>query len=72
MINRHFMTNHDRISIADTCAQAVRTQIMQLIPSCITCEHFAERDEKCKLVDRRPPAHVIAFGCESWTNEVPF
>lgn len=42
--------------------------------SCITCEHFDEKNENCKIVNQRPPARVIVFGCDSWYNkdEIPF
>lgn len=41
--------------------------------SCINCEHFLEYDEKCKLYNQRPPARVIAYGCEKWEDiEIPF
>lgn len=55
----------------------------RLIHSCLTCEHFYEHAttmpgdkvinaETCLLYATRPPARVIAFGCDSWTDGVPF
>lgn len=42
--------------------------------TCITCDHFLEQQEKCNLYDQRPPARVIAFGCDSYKddNYIPF
>lgn len=41
--------------------------------SCINCEHFNEYNEKCKLYNQRPPARVIAYGCEKYEDiEIPF
>lgn len=42
--------------------------------SCINCEHFDELNgEICKLAKARPPARVIAYGCEQWCDmEIPF
>lgn len=42
--------------------------------SCLNCEHFDELNgELCKLAKARPPARVIAYGCEQWCDmEIPF
>lgn len=41
--------------------------------SCITCEHFDEPKELCIPAKARPPARVIALGCDSYIdNEIPF
>ena len=40
--------------------------------TCLTCDHFDEKAEQCGLYKARPPARVIAFGCPSYVNEVPF
>lgn len=41
--------------------------------TCITCEYFNEQ-EICTVANQRPPAKVIVFGCDSWTDgdEIPF
>lgn len=46
---------------------------INLVCSCVTCNHFAD-DETCKLTDppMRPPAKVIAFGCPSYDDDIPF
>lgn len=40
--------------------------------TCITCEYFDKEKEVCKNVGQRPPARVIAFGCEQYEQEIPF
>ena len=42
------------------------------IENCITCNNFDEQYEICKLVNVRPPARVIAFGCDSYDDKIPF
>ena len=42
--------------------------------TCMRCDHFEEAKENCKLFNMRPPAKVIAFGCEKFTDDdwIPF
>lgn len=40
--------------------------------SCLTCMHFDEKNELCHLAHQRPPARVIALGCESFLMAPPF
>ncbi len=40
--------------------------------TCVTCDNFHEPQERCTLAGTRPPASVIAYGCEKWIDEVPF
>lgn len=44
------------------------------VESCLTCLNFNEQYECCKLNNLRPPARVIAFGCECYQDEteIPF
>lgn len=43
------------------------------IRSCCNCEQFNKKTEGCLLGgDQRPPALVIALGCDSWEQEIPF
>lgn len=44
----------------------------RLYHSCVSCQHFSEEKELCCLFNARPPARVIAFGCERWMEEPPF
>lgn len=32
---------------------------------CPTCSHFNDKNEQCGLAKARPPAQVIAYGCDS-------
>lgn len=63
-----------------------KLHIAGLIHSCITCANFKEKDgevkpeqkpndypaETCLLYRQRPPARVIAYGCPSWVEDLPF
>lgn len=42
--------------------------------SCLNCMHFAEPQEQCMKFGGRPPARVIAFGCNEHldTGEIPW
>lgn len=42
--------------------------------TCLNCDNFLEKSELCKLVYQRPPARVIAFGCDKHddTEQIPF
>lgn len=41
--------------------------------TCITCDFWNGPDkETCQLVNQRPPAHIIAYGCEKFLEEIPF
>lgn len=43
--------------------------------SCITCINFKEDVELCDIYKQRPPARIIAKGCESYSNiseDIPF
>lgn len=40
--------------------------------SCVTCLNFEMSSEKCLLARKRPPAQVIAFGCDEYERDIPF
>lgn len=44
----------------------------RLYRSCITCDHFVEITEQCGMFKSRPPARVIAMGCDYYQEEIPF
>jgi hypothetical protein len=45
-----------------------------LNPSCITCSRFNEPMELCNHFKAKPPARIIAFGCDQYldTEEIPY
>lgn len=42
--------------------------------SCINCVWWIDKTEQCQKAKARPPAKVIALGCELWedTKSIPF
>lgn len=44
----------------------------RLYRSCLTCDHFTEATEICGLAQGRPPARIIAMGCEKYLQVPPF
>lgn len=43
------------------------------IRSCINCVQYNKKTEGCLIAgDQRPPAIVIALGCDSWEMDIPF
>lgn len=70
-------TNWLRSTAAITITDVIRKlDPNQLVRSCISCDHFVEAKEACKISDmQRPPARVIAFGCpkyECLDDDIPF
>lgn len=55
-------------------AKMFADELERCTKSCLTCEHFNEAQEKCEADPqrRRPPARVIAFGCPSYEERLPF
>lgn len=62
--------------LASAITNAIETVAKQnhIYQSCLNCLNFQEQKELCSLYNQRPPAKVIAFGCESWDDkdEIPF
>lgn len=54
-------------------SQLNRTDIYPF-QSCISCIHFVELTEICKLANQRPPARVLVFGCKMHEDikDIPF
>jgi hypothetical protein len=51
----------------------VDSAMQRSIVACPNCEHWKAFNETCGLYNQRPPAPVIAFGCNSFLlNEIPF
>lgn len=57
--------------IAGEVAKRVAETIRASVPTCVQCSHWHEKDELCGLWLARPPAKVIAFGCEKYEH-MPF
>lgn len=66
------------IGIAKTLGDALNTQSINekdgLGSNCISCKKFDEPSEICKKYNQRPPARIIALGCEFWEDNdtIPF
>lgn len=43
-----------------------------LMRTCVTCDFFDEDTEQCRKWNARPPAKVIAYGCDQYLEEIPF
>jgi hypothetical protein len=51
----------------------VESALKRGIICCPNCDNFDSFGEKCKLNHLRPPAPIIAFGCERFNwNDCPF
>lgn len=59
-------------ALADDVSKRVGTKIgfalLSLARNCPMCEHWNPDGETCKLANARPPATVIAFGCEAFVS----
>lgn len=53
-------------------ATGLKLEMRRSLTCCPNCWHFDKEAEQCKLVAARPPAHVIAFGCERYEFDIPF
>lgn len=59
-------------TIADYLKPAIVEALRTGTRSCLTCERFEEQNEVCNKYGGRPPARVIAFGCDGYEDKVPF
>jgi len=59
-------------SLADLIQPAIIDALEKATKSCVTCDNFDQAGEKCKLNNLRPPARIIAFGCECFQDDIPF
>lgn len=59
-------------ALADLLKPVIVQALEQATKSCLTCDHFDQAKELCNLNHKRPPARIIAFGCECFEDEIPF
>lgn len=60
------------VEVADRLAKQITDGLKDAIKCCVNCEYFDEEKETCKQFGQRPPARVIAFGCEAFSDIIPF
>lgn len=73
MSSDRYHLDPDALAGLNALIMEARTIITEQRKSCIHCGHFDELIEQCKLTNQRPPARVIAFGCELYDNNyIPF
>lgn len=54
------------------CADELGKAVIEGRQTCVHCKHFNNTLEVCALANQRPPARVIAFGCSSFVEDIPF
>lgn len=71
--NRSQLRDHIRSRLYDEVAD---TMVVTdgACRSCLNCTFFIEASETCQKYNARPPARVIAFACEGYSDidEIPF
>lgn len=58
--------------ISEELARVMRNHLDECTRCCPNCLHWNEKREICELAHTRPPARVIAFGCERYEDRIPF
>ena len=58
--------------IANELGHVVSEHLDRCTKTCLNCDNFREKQELCVLVGKRPPARIIAFGCEAYVDAIPF
>lgn len=51
---------------------AMTRSVQNTMSTCVVCDNFNQGKELCQLNGLRPPARIIAFGCECFQNDIPF
>jgi hypothetical protein len=59
-------------ALAEIAKQSFADELTKVVRSCLNCDHFDEPSELCKKYGGRPPAKIIAFGCNGYDEKVPF
>ena len=60
------------IEIAKELGAVMRKHLDESTRTCINCIHFNEPTEQCRLFKARPPARIIALGCDEYQDQIPF
>lgn len=63
--------------IAEELGRVMRRHLDECTKCCPNCEHWINGPktapiEVCELAGIRPPADIIAFGCEKYQDKIPF
>lgn len=71
---RHYRAKNPEAAkeVADFLETYLLRALEEYSKSCLSCENFNDEKELCNLNYQRPPARVIAFGCECFEDKVPF
>lgn len=63
----------DSEAIAIFLQRAIENKLDSLKRTCLSCVFFDEPKEVCtRYDDQRPPARIIANGCDGHEEEIPF
>ena len=67
----------DRKNREATITALIKLQVDRMMDegwfrSCLNCQSFDESREWCKHWKAKPPAKVIAIGCEEHSDNIPF
>lgn len=65
-----YLSEKERSYLEAAVADLIETA--RLYRSCLTCQHFEEATEICRIAAARPPARVIAMGCPKYFEQPPF
>ena len=63
-----------RSNIEHGVTRIIENTVRYPYKTCLNCDHFEETMENCKIWKTRPPARVIAFGCDKHEDNdfIPF
>ncbi len=65
-----------KVKLEKEAARAIMQQELldnDVLHSCLNCEYWIEKDDKCERYNLTPPPKIIVFSCgEGWTYRIPF